>query len=136
MNGQIDMPINFDKALGIHPQALSLRARRTEVLAANLANADTPGYKAQDIDFKTALSRVSPQSTSLKVTHSSHISTNQSVMGERLMYRIPLQPSLDGNTVDSQVEQAKFSENALQYQANLQFVTGKITGLRSAIRGE
>jgi len=130
------MPINFDKALGIHPQALSLRARRTEVLAANLANADTPGYKAQDIDFKTALSRVSPQSTSLKVTHSSHISTNQSVMGERLMYRIPLQPSLDGNTVDSQVEQAKFSENALQYQANLQFVTGKITGLRSAIRGE
>jgi flagellar basal-body rod protein FlgB len=130
------MPINFDKAFGIHPQALALRARRTEVLAANLANADTPGYKAQDIDFKTALSRVSSQSSTLKTTHSGHLQANQSVMGERLMYRIPLQPSLDGNTVDSQVEQAKFAENALQYQANLQFMTGKITGLRSAIRGD
>lgn len=130
------MPINFDKAFGIHPQALALRARRTEVLAANLANADTPGYKAQDIDFKTALSQVSSQSTSLKVTHSGHIQPNQSLMGERLMYRIPLQPSLDGNTVDSHVEQAKFAENALQYQASLEFMTGKITGLRSAIRGD
>lgn len=130
------MSINFDKALGVHPQALALRARRTEVLAANLANADTPGYKAQDMDFKTALSRVSPQPTSLRATHANHISTNQSVMGERLMYRIPLQPSLDGNTVDSQVEQTKFAENALQYQANLKFVTGKFTGLRSAIRGD
>ncbi len=130
------MPINFDKAFGIHPQALALRARRSEVLAANLANADTPGYKAQDIDFKTVLSKVAPQSTSLKVTHSGHIPTSQSLMGERLMYRVPLQPSLDGNTVDSHVEQAKFAENALQYQASLQFMTGKITGLRAAIRGE
>lgn len=136
MNGLKDMPINFDKALGIHPQALALRGRRSEVLAANLANADTPGYKAQDIDFKAALNRASVKAPSLKVTHSNHISTNQSVMGERLMYRIPLQPSLDGNTVDSQVEQTKFAENALQYQANLQFVTGKFTGLRSAIKGE
>jgi len=132
----IDMPINFDNAFGIHPQALALQARRSEVLAANLANADTPGYKARDMDFKTALSQVTPQSRSLKTTHSGHMSSNQALMGERLMYRTPLQPSLDGNTVEAQIEHTKFSENALRYQASLQFMTVKITGLRSAIRGD
>lgn len=131
------MPINFDKALGIHPQALTLRARRSEVLAANMANADTPGFKARDIDFKSVLSKVSPDSLAMKVTSPGHLSAaSGSVMNERLLYRIPLQPALDGNTVDSHIEQAKFAENAVQYQASLQFLGSKISGLKSAIKGE
>jgi flagellar basal-body rod protein FlgB len=130
------MAINFDTALGLHPQALALREKRSEVLASNLANADTPGYKARDIDFQAVLKRTMPDAGSLKQTQAGHISPNDRLLGTSMMFRNPTQPSLDGNTVEGHIEQAKYSENAVQYQASLRFINGKFSGLMSALRGE
>ncbi|GAB4356966.1 MAG: flagellar basal body rod protein FlgB [Gammaproteobacteria bacterium] len=132
------MPINFDSALGIHAEALKLRARRAEVLASNLANMDTPNYKARDFDFNAALrqAQAGAQSPFLKVSHASHIQPLSTASAVELAYRIPAQSSLDGNTVDAPMEQAAFAENALQYRATLQFLNSRIRGLMSAIRGE
>jgi flagellar basal-body rod protein FlgB len=128
--------INFDNALGIHPQALALRERRSEILAANLANAETPFYKAQDLDFKSILNKeVSVNSSSLNRTHKGHMQGSHSGM-PGVMYRNPQQASLDGNTVEAHIEQGKFAENSVQYQASLTFLNAKFSGLRSAIRGE
>ncbi|HWQ94446.1 MAG TPA: flagellar basal body rod protein FlgB [Gammaproteobacteria bacterium] len=136
------MPINIDSALGIHADALALRSRRAEVLANNLANADTPRYKARDFDFKSALAQAQGQSpinsVRLVTTQSGHIAANAgaSRIDAELQYRIPSQPSLDGNTVDTQIEQAEFTQNAIQYQTSLTFLSGKIRGLLTAIRGD
>lgn len=130
------MAINFDNALGIHPQALALREKRSEVLASNLANADTPGYKARDLDFRVALEKAMPKSNSMERTQEGHFSPNDRLLGATMMFRNPSQPSLDGNTVESHIEQAKYSENAVQYQASLRFINGKFSGLMTAIRGE
>lgn len=132
------MSISFNNALGIHEAALSLRAQRAEVLANNLANSDTPGFKARDIDFAQALQQAqSMQSSGLERTHSKHL---DSLIGQQipgLLYRTPMQPDTgDGNSVDSQTEQAKFTENALQYEASLRFLDGKFKGLLLALRGE
>lgn len=128
------MAINFDKALGIHPRALSIRETRSEVIAANLANADTPGYKARDLDFKAILKNSVPPVQHLNRTQSGHISASSS-LDSPLMYRNPGQASLDGNTVESNVEQAKYAENALQYQASLQFLNNQFSGLIMALKG-
>ena len=134
------MAIDFSRAFGIHEQALRLRARRSEILAANLANADTPGYKARDIDFKSVLSQARDNQkldVRMKVTHTGHIKTDAgAVSSSELLYRIPPQPSLDGNTTEPEVEQAEFATNALQYQASFRFLNGRIKGLLSAIKGE
>ncbi|QBQ54602.1 flagellar basal body rod protein FlgB [Nitrosococcus wardiae] len=131
------MSISFDSALGIHPYALSLWSRRAELLAANLANADTPDYKARDIDFKTALQQAQGTALPLQVTHAKHLpSAAGQLPGGEALYRVPLQASIDGNTVDSQVEHGKFMQNALQYQASLHFLSGSFKGLRSALKGE
>ena len=132
------MPINFERAFGIHEEALMLRTKRASVLASNLANADTPHYKAQDLDFKAVLAEVAKGSSGrdLKATHHRHISAHSPVSGLQLSYRWPLQPSLDGNTVDAQIERSAFMENALHHQASLSFLQGKIQTLRTAIRGE
>jgi len=138
------MRFDIDKLFGIHQQAILIRSKRAEILAGNLANADTPNFKARDIDFKTALSQ-SMQKTSasrLTLTNPKHISGMNSLssegngLGMDLMYRNPMQPSIDGNTVDAQVEKAHFATNALQYQASLQFMSGSIKSITSAIRGE
>lgn len=133
------MPISIDSALGVHAQALIIRGRRAEVLAANMANADTPNYKAKDIDFKTALSQASSGagSVALATTNPSHLSISTSAgQGDSVLYRTPSAPSLDGNTVDTQIEQAEFTDNAVRYEASLNFVGQKIKGLLSAIRGD
>lgn len=130
------MTINFDNALGVHPQALMLREKRSEVLAANLANADTPNYKAQDLDFKSVLASAQGSGQNLKRTQAGHLSPNLQTLGAALKYRDPHHASLDGNTVEAQVEQAKYAENAVQYQASLQFINGRFSGLMTAIRGE
>ena len=131
------MSLTIDSALGIHPEALKVRARRTEVLASNMANADTPGFKARDIDFKAALSQAQHQMHQPTQTRAGHLpGTSAGMPGGESLYRIPLQPSLDGNTVDIQTEQAAFAENAVQYQASLRFLTGKFQGLQRAIKGE
>ncbi len=136
------MPITFDSALGIHQQALALRSQRAEVLASNIANADTPGYKARDIDFKSALENANAQSndakfgSSLTRTNSKHIQINTAVNTADVLYRVPLQPSLDGNTVDGQIEKSSFAENALHYQASLTFLDGRFKGMMAALKGE
>ena len=131
----------MDNLFGIHATALKLRANRAELLASNIANADTPNYKARDIDFKQALAQAagntSERSTELVTTNARHInSAGESSIGTELLYRNPLQPSLDGNTVDLQMERSAFMENSMMYQASLRFLNGQINGLVTAIRGE
>jgi len=131
------MPITFDKALGNLPQHLSVYGQRSELLASNLANADTPGFKARDIDFQAALKKAAGEQLALKTTNRNHLGGAGSALSEPdLLYRIPTQPSLDGNTVDTQVEQAEFTENAIRYQSTLTFLNGKFSGLKRAIKGE
>jgi flagellar basal-body rod protein FlgB len=132
------MANKLDNALGIHASALSLRARRSELLAANLANADTPHYKARDIDFKAVLTEVqdAQQGNGLRLTHARHLTTAGAAGSPDPLYRIPLQPSVDGNTVDAQREKAEYMQNAIQYQASLHFIDGQIQTLRTAIRGD
>ncbi|WP_298444935.1 flagellar basal body rod protein FlgB [uncultured Ferrimonas sp.] len=131
------MAISFDKALGIHQHSLGVRAERAEVLSGNIANADTPGYKARDIDFETALKNAkSSQSMSLSRSHENHFAA-QSSLAEDALYRVPLQPdSGDGNTVDLQQERNQFMQNSLEYQASLEFLSSKFGGLKKAIRGD
>lgn len=136
------MPISFEKAFSIHDDAMMLRARRSSILASNIANSDTPNYKARDIDFKSVLGSIQKPATGDKLqlasTHRNHVSMPNSVAGgdSTVQYRNPLHASLDGNTVDSHVEQAKFAENALQYQTSFTFLNGKIQGLMKALKGE
>lgn len=119
-----------------HEQAVKFRALRNQVLSSNIANADTPNYKARDIDFKSVLKGT--QETQLPMTKTSQLhrdawSTNR--VGAPVQYRIPMQPTLDGNTVETDVEQAAFAENAVMYRASLSFLNGQINGLKYAIRG-
>ena len=132
------MAISFDAALGIHEQALSLRGQRAEVLANNIANSDTPGYQARDIDFRDVLMAAKgDQGVAIKQTNARHLSASRDQdMNAGLMYRTPMQPSIDGNTVDVQVEQAEYAENAVAFQSSFTFLNGKLRGLISAIRGE
>lgn len=134
--------INFSNALGLHEQALSLRVQRAEVIANNLANADTPGFKARDIDFESMLNAVSSSSKSgslsLQTTHSGHLtdaSANDSASAP-LLYREPTQSSLDGNTVDTQYESAQFAKNALDFASSFRLLNGRFSGLSKAIKGE
>jgi len=126
----------LDRVFGIHEQAVQLRARRSEVLASNLANADTPGYKARDFDFKAMLRQQAQPAVRLVATHHAHISADQgTVPAVNMQYRNPHQPSLDGNTVEVEREQAEYSANAISYQASLRFLEGKIKGLKTALKG-
>jgi len=131
----VSMGINFDQALKLHSQALALRSRRTEVVAANLANADTPNYKARDLDFKAAMASAMGAEQPLKVTHAAHLQARGDQSGE-LLYRTPTQMSLDGNSVDAEQEKAVFADNALRYQASLRFLGSRVQGLLTAIKGE
>ena len=130
------MAINFDTALGIEPKALVFREKRGEILGANLANADTPNFKARDVDFKSVLKQTMPSSVGMKSTHERHIVPPRQLFEANLMYRNPYQVSLDGNTVEAHIEQAKYSENAVQYEASLQFINNKFSGLMTAVRGQ
>jgi flagellar basal-body rod protein FlgB len=143
------MRTSLDNYLGIHPQALTLEAKRNELLAANLANVDTPNYKARDIDFKAALSAASASSSSsgssgmtLKPGNASASAAASSTTGissdgnaAQAAYRVPMAPSLDGNTVDEQLEQSAFAENSVRYQATLTFLNNALRGLMTAITG-
>jgi flagellar basal-body rod protein FlgB len=134
---EIEMAINLDGVLGIHVQALELRAYRAQLLATNIANADTPNYKAVDVDFKAALSKAQSGDLPLAVTNAGQIQANTSEGSNyQVMYRVPMQPALDGNTVDTQIEQAAFTRNAVQHQASLMFLSGRIKGILTAIKGQ
>jgi flagellar basal-body rod protein FlgB len=130
------MAISFDKALGNFPAHLSLYGERSSLLAANIANADTPRFKARDIDFSSLLAKAGGENMVMKTTHAKHLNGASAASSGDLLYRIPTQPSVDGNTVDTQVEQAEFAENAVRYQSTLTFLNSKFKGLRLAIKGD
>jgi len=129
--------MNFiDKAFGIHAVALSFRSERSSILATNIANSTTPGFKARDYDFRTALNQfTTDQQVGMQATNSRHIRTSQKNDFGDLLYRVPTRVTTNNNTVEADVEQAAFSENALRYQTTLQFLNGSISGLRKAITG-
>ena len=136
------MANSLDQYLGVHAAALDVRARRTELIANNLANADTPGYKARDIDFRQAMARAAGDATTsgvhLSTTQAGHIggaASADATGSPDLKFRTPLAPALDGNTVDTQLEQSAFAENAVRYQATLTFLNNKFRGLLTAIMG-
>ncbi|MFP7722168.1 flagellar basal body rod protein FlgB [Lysobacter sp. A3-1-A15] len=114
--------------LGIHGTALALREQRLQLLATNMANADTPGYKAQDLDFNRALSAAMAPTAGLDGLHGAA----QSARFERASS----QPSLDGNTVDGEREQATFAQATLEYRASLSFVESKVRSMLTAITGQ
>jgi flagellar basal-body rod protein FlgB len=131
------MAIHFDKALGVHAQALQLRAERTKVLASNLANESTPGYQARDIDFAASLQRALDSAAG----DAGLLSGDGAGLGPddgaaNLLYRVPNHPSQDGNTVELGVEQAAFSQNASDFQMSLTFINMKLRGLAEAIEGQ
>jgi len=134
------MPTKLDSYLGVHPAALQLRSKRMEILAANLANADTPNYRARDIDFRAALAQATSSAGGVRLatTQSGHIGAADAkrMQTPELKYRVPLAPALDGNTVDTQLEQAAFAENAVRYQSTLTFLSSKLRGLMTAITGQ
>ena len=138
------MANSIDNFLGVHAQALLIESRRTQLLAANIANVDTPNYKARDLDFKAALANAagadggSGGALALRATHSAHQPGNAAGLDNdpALLYRVPMAPALDGNTVDEQLEQAAFAENSVRYQATLTLLGGKLRSLMTAITGQ
>jgi flagellar basal-body rod protein FlgB len=139
------MPLSIDSYLGVQQDSLKVQSKRMEVLAKNLANSDTPNYKAQDIDFRAALAQAGSQGSNLPMASTA---SGQNIgngttgadgevdLSSALKYRTPLAPSLDGNTVDTQMEQAAFAENTVRYQATLTFLTGSLKDLMTAITGQ
>lgn len=129
----------FDNVFGLHERALLLRADRVGVLATNIANADTPNFKARDVDFASVLAGQEPTGMQVRMvrTSAAHLGAATAGITEgELKYRIPYQPSLDGNTVEAPVEQAQFAENAVRYQASLMFITRRIQSIESALSGQ
>jgi len=124
----------IDKVFGVAPQVLTIRSQRSEMIAANLANADTPGYKARDIDFSQAMALAKGEQGEMLRTHKKHLGVGG--MNASVSYRTPSQPSLDGNTVETDQEHAAFMDNAIRYQASLNFLEGRMKGMLLALRGE
>jgi flagellar basal-body rod protein FlgB len=129
----------LDKMLGFHQKALNLRAVRQELLASNIANADTPGFKARDFGFSKAMQNALSTSrirSGLTTSSPRHISPSnfRSITSMPAQYRVPQQPSIDGNTVDMDTERVQFVDNSIKYDAGLTFISGQIRALLSAIR--
>lgn len=122
--------------LGSHATSLTLRASRNDILASNIANAATPNFKARDMDFKAEFDRLEGIKGDLVTTDPRHLAALRPGGPSRMQYRVPLNPSMDGNTVELPVEQMQFSENVLRYQTSLSLINRKISGLTSAIKGE
>lgn len=133
------MSNGIDDALRFNQTALTLRAARQELIASNIANADTPNYKAKDIDFASALQGAlggaSPK-LAMAATAGNHLSGgNTGVLGAPVMYRSVTQPSADGNTVDMDIERAQFADNALRYEASVKFISEDIKLVLTALQG-
>jgi flagellar basal-body rod protein FlgB len=149
LDGDKAMVDKLDEALGFYQQALDLRSYRQQVLAANIANADTPNYKARDIDFNKTLAAAQGMTQNglaagsavtrlaLAGTSPGHIAGTDSSAAApgnpTLLYRTTLQMSADGNTVDMDVERARFADNALHYEANITFVSSEIKTMLAAV---
>ncbi|MDO8925599.1 MAG: flagellar basal body rod protein FlgB [Sideroxyarcus sp.] len=134
------MSNSIDDMFRFHQTALNLRATRQELIASNIANADTPNYKARDIDFTSAMKGAlqgSGAALTVAKTAPGHLSgaAGETVMGAPVMYRKPVQPSADGNTVDMDVERAQFADNALRYEASVRFISDKAKDVLAALQG-
>lgn len=125
----------LDQSLGIHERALQVKARRMEVLAQNIANADTPNYKARDIDFKAVLGQAQ-QGTAMDATRKGHFDMDQTSSPDGMRFRTPFNTAFDGNTVEISVEQAQYGKAAGDYQATLNFLENRVSGIRKALRGD
>ncbi len=130
------MAIDFDKGFQLHAQGMFLRSQRAEVIASNIANADTPGYKAKGMDFKQALVQASQkQQAGMTRTNEKHFDV-RTELNNNVQFRVPDQPDTgDGNTVDVQVERNLYLKNSLEYQASVQFLNGKIKAMKKVISG-
>jgi flagellar basal-body rod protein FlgB len=126
----------LDEFLKPQATALSLRRQRMEILGSNIANAATPNFKARDIDFEAEYKQALGTGGKLATTHVQHASLGNAAVGNEALYRLPMSPSLDGNTVELHVEQVQFAENAVRYEMSLQFLSDRMNGLRKALRGE
>lgn len=134
------MSSKIDDMMQFQQTALRLREARQQLIASNIANADTPNYKAKDIDFNSALQGALSGNTGklpLDATAAAHLGapTGETVMGSPVMYRTALQPSADGNTVDMDVERAQFADNAVRYEASLKFISEQVKGVLAALQG-
>ncbi|TXF11826.1 flagellar basal body rod protein FlgB [Pelomicrobium methylotrophicum] len=126
----------LDALLSVHEQALALRLKRQELIASNIANADTPHYKARDLDFAQALARATGQTAEMIRTSARHLTASSGADGTpKVLYRVPLQPSLDGNTVEMDVERAHFADNAVRAEASIRFISSKIKAMLAVITG-
>ena len=124
----------FKGALGISERALGVRSQRLEVLSRNIANADTPNYKAEELDFKAMLKETSREYIS--ATHAKHYAALEEQPDDGKRFRVPFNSSFDGNTVEISVEQAQFGQAAADYQTTLNFLENRIGGIRKALKGE
>lgn len=129
-----------DPLFDVHAAALQFHRQRMELLASNIANADTPGYQAKDLDFNKVLAQVEKASTASAgngMTQPGHIALggNDELLRAATVYRVPTQPSADGNTVDVQTEQAAYADAALHYQSSLSFIDYRLKSLMTAITG-
>ncbi len=134
------MAPNLDQVFAPHLRALQIGNQRMELLAANIANADTPGFLARDLDFRDAMQLAQGSGDmggglGVKSTHKNHLATQMDGGRAEALYRTSVQPSLDGNTVDTERESAAVAETAVRYEAALMFFNSKIRGLRTAITG-
>lgn len=138
--GRPEMAID-DPLFGVHPAAMQLQRRRMELIAANIANADTPGFQARDVDFRQVLASTQHAVDAPVQTHAAHQGGTAAAGAAPAntggtVYRVPVQPSADGNTVDVQIEQAQFADAALRYQAGLNFLDARIKSLLTALTGQ
>jgi len=135
-----EMRTQLDRQLQIHQSALNLQAQRQQLLASNIANADTPNYKARDIDFREALKGAVGGrlgALALSTTNDEHIAASGgSALDGLAKYRTELQSSVDGNTVNMDVERAAFAENAIHYEASITFINGLLRSMQTAISGQ
>jgi flagellar basal-body rod protein FlgB len=128
--------ISLDKLMGFHQKAMQVRTERMEIIAGNLANANTPGYKSKDLDFQKVMQRAQfSRDHNLVRTNENHLKGSMQGSGD-VQFRIPNQPDTgDGNTVDVQLERNAFLDNSLRYQAGMDFLSGKIKGMKKALSG-
>ena len=130
----------LDHAFRFYQDAANLRAHRQQLIASNIANADTPQYKARDISFKEAMegALTGRRGVILVTSAPNHIASPAGTgvaAGQQLLYRTAVQGSVDGNTVDMDVERNQFADNAIHYEANLTFISDQIRQMRTAIQG-
>ncbi len=124
----------LENEFGMHAKVLGLRSQRMELLARNIANADTPKFKAQDIDFKQVMQHA--QDTAMATTHAGHVAQGDAGDAGGVKFRTPFNTSFDGNTVELNIEQANYGKSAGDYQATLSFLEQRVSSIRKALRGD